>query len=61
MRCFITISFQLSFKYAIRKIQENKESVELNGTHQLLVYDDDDDVNLLSETMSESPKSTSSS
>jgi hypothetical protein len=33
--------------YDIRKIQHTAEGLELNGTHQLLVYTDD--VNILAE------------
>ncbi|KAJ4433939.1 hypothetical protein ANN_16258 [Periplaneta americana] len=47
VRAAMNLRVQKPVKYAIRKVQDNREDLELNGLHQQLVYVDD--VNMLGE------------
>jgi hypothetical protein len=46
IRCLSPLLLGFALIYTVREVQENRVGLKLNGTHQLLTYDD---VNLLAD------------
>jgi len=41
LRCFNAIAFQVFFRICYLEVWVNQEDLKLNGTHQILIYADD--------------------
>jgi hypothetical protein len=52
------LRFNFALQHKTRKVQENKEGLELNGEHKFLAYADD--VNLINENVSTMKENTNS-
>ena len=45
----LLLNFALEYEYAIRKVKANHKMLQFNGTHQVIIYTDD--VNLQGQTI----------